>query len=94
MIVHNIEIRESGPAGLIAVLEPHDFARTRDVEARFALDLVAGCCVDGCASHSWSEMTVHRLHSRRVSETVYVCEEHIDAHCVGATLRLRLESNR
>lgn len=92
MIVHNIEIRESGPAGLIAVLEPHDFARTRAVEARLAA--LSKCCVDGCGDYAWSEMTVHRVHSRRVSETVYVCEGHIDAHCVGATLRLRVDSHR
>lgn len=58
MIVHTIDIRESGPDGLVV------------------------------------EITVHRRHSRRLSESAYLCVGHSEAHREGVALRLRVESNR
>ena len=94
MIVHTIDIRESGPGGLVTLLEPHEFPRAGEVEARAVGPSWGGCCVESCDLRAWSEITVHRRHSRRITETVYVCREHIDAHRAGDVLRLVVESNR
>ena len=95
MIVHSIDIRESGPDGLIAVLEPHDFPRSEAVEARLVSERhLLGCFVQGCERDSGVGIDVHRRHSRRPSETAYLCAEHMEAHRTGTTLRLVVESNR
>ena len=95
MIVHAIDIRESGAAGLIAVLEAHDFPRAGEAEARVVSERhLLGCFVQGCERDAWSEIVVHRRHSRRLSETAYLCAGHMEAHRSGTTLRLVVESNR
>lgn len=95
MIVHTIDIRESGPDGLVAILEPHDFERQTAVEMRLVSEAHAiVCCVVECKRMAGGEVTVHRRHSKRPTETVYLCAEHIEWHSLGDTLRLRMESNR
>lgn len=94
MIVHVIDLRESGPDGLIAILEPHDFPRAGEAEARRWETGLTECFVQGCDRSSRSEIVVHRLYSRRLSETAYLCAKHMEAHQTGASLRLRVESNR
>lgn len=93
MIVHVVDIRESGPNGLIGILEPHGFERSEAVEATRWETHLGGCCVEGCDRYSWSEVVIHRLHSRRLSETLYLCDEDMVRHRAGEPLRIRLESS-
>lgn len=94
MIVHVVDIRESGPDGLIAVLAPCEPQRSLEVEA----DGCGGwdCVVQKCPSvRPWGgAVALHRRHSRREREDVFLCAGHIKDHREGKPLRLVLESNR
>lgn len=94
MIVHNIDIRESGPDGLIAILEPHAEVRSPGVETHPVYGSWASCAVQDCTWDADGEMTVHRRHSKRLEEAAYICDAHLTAHQLGETLRLVVESNR
>lgn len=95
MIVHVIDIRESTGNGLVAVLDPHNFERLAEAEMRLVSESHGiACCVVECNRIAGGEIVVHRRHSKRPTETVYLCAEHIERHSVGDALRLRVESNR
>lgn len=95
MIIHNVTIRESGPDGLIVVLEPHGFPRAGEAEARLVSEAHRiGCFVPDCPRSGGSEMVIHRRHSKRPTEEVYLCAFHFDEHRAGETLRLVVVSNR
>ena len=95
MIVHVVDIRESGPDGLIAVLDPHESERSTAAEARLVSEAHRiDCAAERCDRWAGAEIVVHRRHSRRPSETAYLCNDHLADHRAGGWLRLRMESNR
>lgn len=97
MIVHQIEIVQSGPDGLIAKVPPcRGERRSRDVEASsdasdgatFAGDLI-DCAFVGCDWAAAYEMNVHVKYSRApIGEPVYLCAAHLELHQLGAELRV------
>lgn len=95
MIIHTVDIRESGPDGLVAVLEPHDRNdRSLAVEADPIGAYPYRCAAVDCEAPAWGGVTIHRRHSRRYIEIVYLCAEDIERHRTGEALRFRVESNR
>lgn len=95
MIVHIVDIRESGPAGLIAVLKGHNFARAGEAEARLISEAHGIMCyVEGCDRGAGYEIVLHRRHSRHYDEIAYLCATDCNRHQDGEPLRLRVESHR
>lgn len=91
MIVHVIDMRESGPDGMVAVIEPHAELRSADVETVPVDGAWLLCAIEGCHGDSAGKMTVHVRHSRRLDEIAYLCEPHIRLHASGEQLRLVVE---
>ena len=95
MIVHNVDIRESGPDGLIVILEPHDFPRSGEVEGRLVSEAHRiGCFVPDCPRSGGTEIVLHRRHSKRPTEEAYLCAFHFDEHRAQEPVRLIVVSNR
>lgn len=95
MIVHTFEVVEAGPKGLIGLLEPHEFGRSIDVEGRHDERAEVTCQVEGCEGFVSYEVTLHRRHSRRQTEPLYLCADDFHRHRgTDKPLRIVVESNR
>ena len=94
MIIHVVDVVESGPEGLIAILEPHDTERSIEVDATLLDQEMVECQAQDCQTFRTYLVKVHRRHSSRRDEDLLLCVEDLQRHRAGEPLRIVVESNR